>query len=344
MPHVVAEYIDRLCTVEMRPGNGNMPRGIIHQLYEPARRSIGEPLTLNMARGLLDALGEGDSFLVITGAGGPPALPYGEVDGLLGAAALARALYLARGATPVFVAEERVTQPLIAAARAAGLNINNAGSADAIGHDGHAAIFVPAEIDTEQSRQQAITLLDQYTPKAVIAIEKLAPNERGIIHGTTGLPYNDVHMKPQFLFAEAATRGIITAGIGDGGNEVGFGRIADTVTRVMPNGRLCQCPCGGGLASSVTTDLFVVAAISNWGGYGVAAMIAFLEKRLDALIDEDDLTRMLTATVDAGAVDGVYARPTLSDDGVPLAAQRALLTMLRTCIGIAASNVRSPGH
>src|SRR5688572_32161922 len=45
--------------------------------------------------------------------------------------------------------------------------------------------------------------LDTHNPGALIAIEKLSPNKEGVIHGATGLNYNDIHTKPQYLFAEA---------------------------------------------------------------------------------------------------------------------------------------------
>ena len=36
MPKIVGEYIDRICTVEMRPGTGNLPR---QRDTSPDRRS-----------------------------------------------------------------------------------------------------------------------------------------------------------------------------------------------------------------------------------------------------------------------------------------------------------------
>jgi len=35
MPEIIGEYVDRLCSVEMRPKG--MPRGTMHLLYEAAR-------------------------------------------------------------------------------------------------------------------------------------------------------------------------------------------------------------------------------------------------------------------------------------------------------------------
>jgi len=47
---------------------------------------------------------------------------------------------------------------------------------------------------------------------------------------------------------------------------------------------------------------------------------------------------------DNGAYDGAYARPLLSDDGVPLEAHRAFTTLLRNIFEIGQSDLSSPGH
>lgn len=341
MPAVIGEYVDRLCTIEMRPSGGNLPRGLMHRLYAAARPEGEEPLTLAMARALVERVAPGDAVFILTGAGGPPVLPRGEVDGLLGAAALARTLTLSLGANVVLLTEERTEQPLGAVCRATGMNFHRAGDE----HTANSVEFVSMSLDAGECEAQAGQLLDEYTPSAVIAIEKLSPNVKGIIHGSTGISYDDNHAKPQFLFAEARLRGILTAGIGDGGNECGFGKVAEAVADIIPAGRVCACPCGAGNIAAVATDHLVVAAISNWGGYGVSALIAYLKgEPARTLLGEDDLERMLRACVDNGAYDGAYARPLLSDDGVPLEAHRAFTNLLRSIVEIGQSDLASPGH
>jgi hypothetical protein len=294
-----------------------------------------------MAEGIIANVHAGDTVFILTGAGGPPVLPHGEVDGPLGAAALARSLALTLGAEVVILTEERAELPLGAVCRAAGLNFRGAEDEPIA----NSVVFVPMSLRADECEAQAGELLDTYAPTAVIAIEKLSPNKNGIIHGSTGLSYDDTHAKPQFLFDEARKRGILTAGIGDGGNEVGFGSVAEEIADIIPTGRVCLCPCGGGIIARVEVDHLVVAAISNWGGYGVAAMLAFLTSSpASGLIDDADLERMLRACVDNGAYDGAYARPLLSDDGVRLEAQRAFILLLRELVAIGQSSLSSPGH
>ncbi|MDA4133437.1 MAG: DUF4392 domain-containing protein, partial [Thaumarchaeota archaeon] len=86
MPEVITEYIDRLCSIEIKPGAGPIPRGVQRQLYDAARKKQGKPLSYLAATTILDSLKHGGWAFIVTGAGGPPILPVGEVDGLLGAA------------------------------------------------------------------------------------------------------------------------------------------------------------------------------------------------------------------------------------------------------------------
>src|SRR5258705_10433482 len=80
------ENIDRVTQVEMRPQG--LPVGIIGRLYERARDG-GEPIAMRAAAALR---GPGVRRIAcVTGIAGGP-LPYGEVDGPIGAAALANAL------------------------------------------------------------------------------------------------------------------------------------------------------------------------------------------------------------------------------------------------------------
>ena len=326
MPEIIAEYVDRICSTELRP-IGNLPRGVAHRLYDAARARAGTPLTLAMATAVLDAVGPGDRVVLLAGAGGAPTLPRGEIDGLPGAAVIARALVLGRGADVHVVAEERFQGPFRAVLGAAELNVHDGGAhrlADSV------VLHTGPEDDGEAERF-SYRLLDDLEPSLVLAIEKLAPNRKGVIHGATGIGWHDVHFNPAFVVEEAGRRGILTCGIGDAGNEVGFGGVPE-VAEIMPEGATCRCPCEAGMATAVVTDLLISAAISDWGGYGLTAMLAFLMRRPDLLAGPDLVERMLRAAVASGVVCGWYARPVLCDDGVPLDAQRAAATLISTAV------------
>ncbi|XP_054469741.1 D-glutamate cyclase, mitochondrial isoform X2 [Anoplopoma fimbria] len=62
--------------------------------------------------------------------------------------------------------------------------------------------------------------------------------------------------------------GIITTGIGDGGNELGMGKLKEKVKTLMPNGSLIAC--------DIPADYAITAGVSNWGGYAVACGLYLL--------------------------------------------------------------------
>lgn len=339
MPKIVGEYIDQICSTELRP-IGNLPRGVAHLLYNAARDKSPDPLSYSMAAALLEQVHADDRVLIVTGAGGAPSLPNGEIDGLLGAAAIARALVLGVGADVRILVEQRFVAPVRAVLRAAELNVLEERDPWRPG----SVVVHETPVDDVEAGAFSYGLLDELAPTAVIGIEKLSPNSQGVIHGATGNPWHDVHFNPQFLFDAARHREILTCGIGDAGNEVGFGSVPE-VGKIMPEGSLCRCPCQGGMASAVQTDYLISAAISDWGAYGLVAMMVLMLKRAELVVSADMVERLLTTAVASGVTCGWYARPVLCDDGVPLPAQRAAATLLETAVQQAMLiNAHSPSH
>lgn len=341
MPTIVGENIDRLATVEMRPAVGNLPRGAMNQLYDAVREKYGEPLVSRAVAAIARRVSPGDNVVILTGAGGPPHLPHSEVDGIPGAIAIARALHYGYGASVTILTEDRAEAPVRATARAAAMNIRRTEENPELAH---CIVYEPSPIEREDCARHAEDIINRLDPAVMIAIEKLSPNTAGVIHGITGLSYDAVHTKADEYFRRAAERGILTFGIGDGGNEIGFGVANEAAKDIMPAGRSCLCECGAGTAAAVSTDEFMVAAISDWGGYAFGAMVAYATGIRRAMLSPRDVERMLTACVDAGAMDGVRATPEIGDDGVPLDAHLAYMSLLNTLVDIAASPLDSPGH
>ncbi len=143
---------------------------------------------------------------------------------------------------------------------------------------------------------------------------------------------DDVMAYAHYFVDEARARGIFTIGIGDGGNEIGFGRIHAAVKEIQPAGYRCLCPCASGIATVVGTDVLICAAISNWGAYGLAAMLALITETPEALQDEATQWRILEANVRAGGMDGAYARQIMGEDGVSAKTSQALITILHQIV------------
>jgi len=329
MPDIIGEYVDRLVTVEMR--NRAMNHHIIGPIYDQARaEGGGRPISARAAQALFDGVRPGDRVLIVTGAGYAPEAPNGESDGPPGAAALAHALFWGLQAVPVFVTEPCHAPPVVASSQAAGIMVRDY----ALCRDrrmGAALATSPERQDDVQA--WAAGLLDDYQPRAIVSIERLGPNEHGLIHYSTGVrPQSCVDLAP--LFTQAAERGILSIGNRKTANEIGFGRIFDFMQSFHPYGRRCQYEGGVGVPTTVATDIFLPASISNWGAYGLCAMLAFLCRRLDVLYTPAIERDVLRACLDAGGWEMRYCTSRFIVDGTEGESSMAIIQLLRDMVRV----------
>jgi hypothetical protein len=339
VPEVIGENVDRLVTVEMRPGKG-MPRGFIHNLYGAARAKLGKPLTYLAAKAIVGRVSPGDVVVITTGAADDVVLLRGETDGPLGAAAMARALELGLGAKPIVLTEERFLAPQAAVCEAAGLMVIDDW---ALARRRPGSVHLLAlPVDDGEASAQADRILADFEPKLVFADEKLGPNSAGRIHSVRGFDFTAAQGKASHLFTRARERGVLTVGVGDGGNELGYGLIYEAARDMTEFGGRCQCPCGKGAATVVSADVLVVGATSNWGCYGIEAMIAVLRGDEELLHDVATEERMLAACIRAGGADGMYGRQIPYVDGTPAQTQTALIEILHTIVRNGLKTVQRP--
>jgi hypothetical protein len=331
---VIGENVDRLCTLELRPRGYS--HGVIHPLYRAARQKIGAPLALTAAQRLQAVVQSGDVVLLATGAGHPLFLPWGETDGPLGATALARMLSEGLGAVPIILTEVEHVANVEATAIATGLGIRPLSQ---VSNVPYTTTVLPIPVESGEARQQAQVLFDDLQPKAVITIEKLGPNAAGIIHSATGIAFDTHNARAEHLVYLAQERGILTIGVGDNGNELGFGLIQEAVWEHKPFGRKCQCPCEQGMATVVPTDVLVVAGTSNWGAYAIEACLAALIERPELMRSSHVERFMLEENVRTGGVDGSTGRQILQVDGTSMEIQLALNELFR---GIVRHGLETP--
>ena len=118
-----------------------------------------------------------------------------------------------------------------------------------------------------------------------------------------------------------------TIGIADGGNEIGCGGIPwSELGRAVTRGPAELTAC------RIATDHLILAGISNWGAYGLAAAVAALNGRGAALVAwprelESQIIQSMVA--DAGAVDGTTKRNEPTIDGVSLESYLDLFDEIR---------------
>ncbi|RLG99677.1 hypothetical protein DRO19_01630 [Candidatus Bathyarchaeota archaeon] len=320
----IGEGIDRLVTLDVRA------RGVIYNLYDAARKLVDSPLTLTAARRIVETVKDGDTVIITTGFRVLPQKVQ-ETDGPLGAAALAKSLIKAFNANPIVVIEEPSREIMASTLRALGINpvMNEADFKK--GENSVLILDFPFEL--ENAIEAAKRIVEKYKPSLVFATEKAGRNVKGEYHTMRGVNISSFHAKIEPLIEEARSRGILTIGVGDGGNEVGMGNIREAIEKFVPYAKECQCPCKGGIAAESKVDLLVVASISNWGVYGIEACIAALTENMEALHTAEEEEEMLRNSIKAGAVDGVTSKPELSVDSAPLKVHTSIIRILEGLIG-----------
>jgi hypothetical protein len=301
------ENIDRIITVEMRPPS--LPQGYVPRLYAAAR-GTGGPLVHRVGAAL--AALEPGRVAIVTGVFAPPYLAIGEMDGPIGATVLGAAL--SRLGHEVEIVVEPVQVPalraLCAEAQAPGVSV--LGSDEALGGD---------------AASYAATLA------AAISIEKLSLNREGIRHSVLGSRLDAMDPDIDRIFTELRRLGRPTFGIGDGGNEIGFGGMAEAVRQILGTAADCDCGCGSGIIAGTATDHVLPCAISNVGAYALTAALALHLGRPDLAPEAEVISALLLRGAEQGLLDGGTLDPTfLGDDGVPATAICAIVTLLSTIV------------
>lgn len=167
----------------------------------------------------------------------------------------------------------------------------------------------------------AATYLDDAKPTHLLAIERVGRGVDGRYRNMRGMDITATTAPLDELFIAAGDRGITTIGIGDGGNEIGMGRVfADTLTAI---------PGASRSATTVATDYCIAAGVSNWGAYGLTGALSVLESR-DLLPTAEEAARDLERLVhQGGAVDGVTHRRECTVDGLELSESLRMLEEIR---------------
>ena len=158
--------------------------------------------------------------------------------------------------------------------------------------------------DDAESKMFAEDLLAQLSPSVLIAIERCGLTSEGLyrnMHAQDISPYN---ARTDYLFFNH----LATVGIGDGGNEIGMGNLAEIITTVPS---LVNIPC------VTTTTKLITSSVSNWGGYGLVAALSRQRGKnlLPSVEAEQDLIKR---TVNTGAVDGISTKAEYKVDGFTL--------------------------
>lgn len=304
----VGENLDALMNLDPRG------YGVCRILYAGSRKATGEPLTIHAAQTLVDAVKPGDLVYILTGF---VLLPHKvpEMDGMVSSMLLARALVLAFGAKPIIVCPEDSVQAVKNCAAVVGLHIYE---------DIADVLELPMSMgvqhftkDVSRAGDEADALLAQGMPAAVISIEAPGANDVGVYHNAGGLDVSALEAKSVVLWEKLRALGVPSVAIGDLGNEIGMGKIADHIRSFVPftaHGE-CSCGCKGGILAASTADSIITA---------------YLLRNIDILHTEEMEAEVMRTAARSGMID-MTGSLLPGIDGFNLKMNVSILSLMRQC-------------
>ncbi|EGD83217.1 hypothetical protein PTSG_03849 [Salpingoeca rosetta] len=242
-----------------------------------------------------------------------------ESDGPLGALSLARTLVLLGKQVTLVVDPANMAVMTAALQRARELVPALADKCSLVEFNADNADASDSSSDDQTTRARAVSeqLLSRGVD-AVVAVERAGVASSGHYH-TMRAAVMDQHVQPiDHLFTLAQERGVATIGVGDGGNELGMGKVLDLVKEHVPRGEEIACVVG--------CDYLISAGVSNWGADGLAAGAVALAtsnptEAEPLLPDVSFEKQVLQACFAAGCRDGVKPEADMSVDGMAFDAE-----------------------
>ena len=231
---------------------------------------------------------------ILIGTGFPVVKTF-ETDGPVGAIAMYQT-FEKLGATPTIVCGRPISQALAARYRVHEIRVG----------------------DHDRREQEALDALRYYRPEAIISIERPGQAADGGYYNMRGESISE-HTACFDTFMNLSD--CPTIAIGDGGNEIGMGKVAAAL------GDLNIVP------AATTCDELIVADVSNWGAYGIISFLSVWNQR--DFLGETRPLDILRYISELGSVDGVTRVNQLTEDGLDSSEGESILLELRRVCGFA---------
>lgn len=274
--------------------------------YDPGNRGLLANAPANPLDRLQEALQEITGVVILTGF--PVRLGLhnftGETDGPLGAANLAFA-FESIGVPVWLLTDEEAYWVVNAAVTRRGCKCR------------------PLMLPKYEADEFIAAQLDAIKPSHVLTIERPGKAQDGHYHNMRGGIIDAMFVDASSIIEAARERGITTISIGDGGNEIGMGALAETIEKYVPHGEA--------ICAREVADIALISGVSNWWGWGVSALLSRMYGI--NLLPSDDMERgMLHEMVLAGSVDGCTKKPEETVDNLPMEVHLGVLSNVRSAM------------
>ncbi|SHJ56065.1 glutamate cyclase domain-containing protein [Hespellia stercorisuis] len=311
----LGQALDALMTADIHS------RGIIKPIYDNMFERVGEPLSTNAAKKLLNAMLRPNPIVLIgTGFLVKPTFRP-ETDGPISSALLARAISLL-GGIPIIVSEQNSMDVLKAACTEAELIVTNT-IEDAIERPHSVALVIMPPAKQEEETRKVIEQLLSLSPVGMVSIEHPGKADDGKYYSLLGYELKDWPGAIDDLMERVSEQGGCTIGIGDGGNEAGMGYCKPELDEIVPYGAV--------IGTTGSCDAPIIASISEYGAYALIAALEFVSGK--KVLQSPDLEeRVLRAAIRAGSVCGCSGRPTAAIDMIDVEYIRSYVNMLQCVV------------
>ena len=274
--------------------------------YDPGNRGLLANAPANPLDRLQEALTDVKGVVILTGF--PVRLGLhnftGETDGPLGAANLAFA-FESIGVPVWLLTDEEAYWVVNAAVTRRGCKCR------------------PLMLPKYEADEFIAAQLDAIKPSHVLTIERPGKARDGHYHNMRGGIIDAMFVDASSIIEAARERGITTISIGDGGNEIGMGALAETIEKYVPHGEA--------ICAREVADIALISGVSNWWGWGVSALLSRMYGI--NLLPSDDMERgMLHEMVLAGSVDGCTKKPEETVDNLPMEVHLGVLSNVRSAM------------
>lgn len=320
----IGENLDNIMNLDPRG------YGVCRILYNASRKYAKEPLTTGCAKKLVDTLKEGDLVYIMTGFVLRP-FKKSETDGIVSSMLLARALVKGFGVKPVIICPENNIEAVKNLSYVVGLHFHD--TIEGLDEYPLSLAGIAFTKDSEKAEAQADEIISKGLPSAVISIECPGANSKGVYHNSVGLDVTELEAKQDVLFKKLKKKGVLNIAIGDLGNELGMGTIKRHLKEYIPYAAkgACQCGCNGGIIAEVSADNIITATVSDWGGYGLIAALAYLKKDMNIMHTKEMEKEALITASRSGMID-MYGDLIPAIDGCNLSMILSVVNLMRETV------------
>ncbi|KAB3532758.1 DUF4392 domain-containing protein [Alkaliphilus pronyensis] len=266
-------------------------------------RGLSEMLQYGDLQSAVDELYNSKRVIIITGFCIKDTMT-GETDGPIGAVSLANCLM--QIGKEVLVVTDEYSKGLVAGC-CKGLNINLE------------IEVVPFNNTDDYCRG----IINGFNPTHIVAIERPGRASDGRCYSMRGEDITGFVPNTDTFFHLALELGITRIAIGDGGNEMGMGKIATQLKENISNGH--------DICAITSTDYLIVAGVSNWGGHGLGAGLSIMSEEM-LLHEATEEIAMLKGMVSAGGVDGCSKKNEMTVDGLSLEINLHMFEKIRNVV------------